>query len=783
MKLRTALLTGVSAVAALGGSTALAQQTAAPTQANQVEEIVVTATKRETNLQNTPIAISAFSQKTLDEQKVKDVTDLARFVPSLAFSQHGDQGSINLTMRGIGNDAAFTEVADPEVAIYIDGIYSPRAQGASVLMYDMDRVEVDRGPQGTLYGRNATVGAINLITAKPTFDGDHGNIEVVGGSYNRFGVKGMLNAPVSDTLSFRLAFITDRHDGYANFQQPPNVPGIVRSAFVTEGKKYYAQDQRSGRFSALWKPNDRFTWNLNVEGYQDTGAPVIDLMQTPRPGQPMWSTLSDTAPQTNRYTFGVRSQMDYALTDKIGVSYIAGAQRTGGSANNDSDAGALPPTGADTPANAFQEDHTVSSQYDAYSHEIQLKSTGKNTVDWILGGYFSHETNKIRFDIDQRNGYRLGTFGWAGSFIQADREIESKAVFGQAVWHLNDRIRLTGGLRYTDDTKKDVGGRNVTFAGCPVGVDPALCQTGIFGAYPGVTAQQLVALLPGYGISDNDVKGDWTKLTYLVRADADITDRVLAYASVGTGFKSGNIEDGGRLAGPESLTNYEVGTKTKLFDGRATLNVAAYYEDFTGYQVNSTLTTRDAQGNITATQLITQNAKGATAYGLEAELNARVTSHDSFQASVSLLHTELEELESIDGRLYNQSDPTKIQELKGNQLPHAPLFSGTFTYEHNFDMPNGGQVTPRFTTHIESRSWLSIFNQGAFDQQKSYTRSDIAVRYDPPGRVWSLEAFVLNVEDNNIRVTADSFGAPNTPVFMSILQPPRTWGVRASAKF
>ncbi|HEY2661756.1 MAG TPA: TonB-dependent receptor plug domain-containing protein, partial [Caulobacteraceae bacterium] len=447
MKLRTALLTGVSTIAALSGSAALAQQAAAPAQSAQVEEIVVTATKRETNLQNTPIAISAFSQKTLSRQQVKDVTDLARFVPSLAFSQHADQGSINLTMRGIGNDAAFTEVADPEVAIYIDGIYSPRAQGASVLMYDMDRVEVDRGPQGTLYGRNATVGAINLITARPEFNGDHGSFSVVGGSYNRLGATGMLNMPVSDTLAFRLAFMTEQHDGYADYQQPPNVPGVEKSAFVTSGKKYYAQDQKSVRGSALWKPNDRFTWNLNAEGYLDTGAPVIDLMQTPRAGQSMWSTLSDTAPETNRYTYGVRSQMDYALTDKIGVSYIAGYQRTGGSANNDSDAGALPPTSATTPGTAFQEDHTVWSQYDAYSHEIQLKSTGKNTVDWILGGYFSHETNKIRFDIDQRNGYRLGTFGWAGSFIQQDREIESKAVFGQAVWHVSDRIRLTGGVR------------------------------------------------------------------------------------------------------------------------------------------------------------------------------------------------------------------------------------------------------------------------------------------------------------------------------------------------
>jgi iron complex outermembrane receptor protein len=119
-----------------------------PTQAdNQVAEIVVTATKRETSLSKTPIAISAFSQDLLNKQQVKDVTGLAQYVPSLHFAQQGDQGAILLTMRGIGNDAAYTEVADPEVAIYVDGIYSPRAQGASALMYDMERVEVLRGPR------------------------------------------------------------------------------------------------------------------------------------------------------------------------------------------------------------------------------------------------------------------------------------------------------------------------------------------------------------------------------------------------------------------------------------------------------------------------------------------------------------------------------------------------------------------------------------------------------------------------------------------------------------
>ena len=771
-----------------------------------IGDIVVTATRRETNLQSTPVAISAFSQATLDKQQVKDVTDLARFVPSLQFNQQGDQSAVLLTLRGIGNDSAYTEVADPEVAIYVDGIYSPRAQGAVVLMYDMERVEVLRGPQGTLFGRNATVGALNLTTAKPKLGAFSGYVEGVAGSYSRLGLRGMINIPITDTLAIRLAAITDRHDGYADYQQPPHITGIDPSAFVTSGKKYYAADQQSGRVSLLWQPSDKFSWNINVEGYKDTGAPVTGLLQTPRPGTKRWSLLADTAPEEDRWSVNVRSTMDYNINDAIQLSYIAGYQKIGGSTAVDADAGTLPPVNDTTPSGAFQENRTVWSRYEFQSHEVQLKSRGEQTVDWILGGYYSHEKNAIRFDIDIRNGYRNGTFNWAGSFIQQDREIDSYAGFGQATWHVNDAIRLTGGARYTQDQKKDVGGRNVTFSGDGCSdVDKApggACTGGIFGAYPGATAEELAALLPGYGISPNDVKGKWHKFTYLARADADLAQGVLGYASISSGFKSGNIQDGGLLTDPETLTNYEIGLKSKLFDNRATFNVAAYYSDFKGYQVNQAVTDRDANGNIISSHLATQNAKGAIAYGIEAELNWAVTNNDRIQASGTFQKTKLDELQSIDARLYNNSDQGKVAELKGNELAHAPRFSATVSYEHDFEMANGGRITPRVTTHYETKSWLSYFNGDknpfvnpndtgtprgiygtSFDRQKSYFRSDASLRYSAPDDRYSIEAFVQNIENKNIRTGAGSFGAPATPVFLSVLQPPRTWGVRARAAF
>ena len=762
---------------------------------NVIQEVVVTATKRATNLQTTPIAITAFSQAQLNENKIRDVTSLAAFVPSLEFAQQGDQSAILLTLRGIGNDSAFTEVADPEVAIYVDGIYSARAQGASVLLYDLDRVEVLRGPQGTLFGRNATVGAVSLVTAKPTFDSFHGNAEIVAGDYNRFGSRFTVNIPISDTLAARLAFISERHDGYIDYQPAPQVAGVNQAVYVTNGPKYYSGDERSGRLSLRWKPDNKFEWNINGELFKDNGNPILQLPQEgfQKAGQPFWSAQIDTAPEQDRYAINIRSQMDYQFNEDYAVSYIAGAGRIGGSTTVDSDAGIQPPTSPTTangvvtsPQGAFDQNETVYSRYDSYSHELQLKSPGHHFIDWIIGGYYTHETNAIRFDVDIRDGYKLGAENFTGSFIQADRSIESKAAFSQATLNATSWLHLTGGLRYTDDTKQDVGGRNVTFGGCPNGVPPAgatqVSCNGLFGRDQSFTAAELVAELPGFSISNNDTKGSWDKLTYLARVDADLTRNLFGYVSVSSGFKSGNIEDGGLLANPETLTNYEVGLKWKLLGGRATLNSAFYYEDFKGFQINQVNNVRDANNNVIASQIVTKNAQGAQAYGLEVELQANLTSQDRVQAAFSFQNTELDHLLDVDQRFFNVADLTHQVDLKGNELPHAPHAFGTISYEHDFPLADGARITPRATVHFESKSYESIFNAGEPDSQSAYTRSDFAVRYQPLGNKWLAEVFVQNLEDAKIR---DSSGgrSPTQPIFTSNYQPPRTYGGRVSVNF
>ncbi|HVJ54737.1 MAG TPA: TonB-dependent receptor [Aliidongia sp.] len=789
----------------VGCGGALAQQatpeapsTTAPTPAatadakgTNVESITVTATKRSSELSKTPVAISAISATALDEAHVQDVEDITHFVPGFEATHQGDHDVITLTLRGIGNDLSKTEQADPEVSIYVDGVYSPRAEGATTLLYDMDRVEVLRGPQGTLWGRNSTGGAVNFVTAKPTLDETYANVEVGGGSYNAFETKGAINLPIDKTFGIRVAFADAQHDGYVSYQSPPNIPGINRNLFVSGGDKYNGQDQRSARFSMLWEPRSNITWNVSYEYYSDKSPPDLFLMQEPRQGQQLFSALVSIPPSQDRGSDSLRSRVDWDINDYLSLSYIAGFQWQHGFEDYDQSGGAVLPTSISTPGSAIQEDRTNFANYFNYSHELNLRSSGTHLIDWITGLYYSHENNNIRFDINQFDGTLQGPAGgFNGSFIQPDEQEESEAVFGQATYHVTDFLRFTGGLRYTRDEKSNNGGVDLGCFGTQANGQPCvtlntndnplLVGYAPFSNFNPQTGQQSFT---------NTGSAQWERLTWLARGEVDITPDLLGYVSIGTGYKSGGLFDGGGRFGPENLTSYEVGAKARLFGGQVTWNNAAYYEDFKGFQFSQPLNVFDASGKQTGTSLFTTNAEGATGYGLESELTARVTPEDTLKLEFALEHTELGNL--ITENTFIQQAAV-FENLKGNQLPHAPAFSGTAGWDHRFDLPNGGEIVTHWDTHIETASYLSVFNFGSFDRQGAYTRSNFNVTYEAPSRnPWSIEAFVQNIEGGNIKTLASTYtnaspvsnGVFTNPIWLAQYLPPRTFGVRLKATF
>jgi iron complex outermembrane receptor protein len=686
-------------------------------------------------------------------------------------------------MRGIGNDSAKTEYADPEEALFIDGIYSPRAEGAAALLFDMDGIEVLRGPQGTLWGRNSTVGAVNMKTAKPVLGDKFGNLEGGIGNYNRQGLRGAFNVPLGETAALRFAFAHEQHDGYVDYQRAPHpsladqqaaytasgttVPfqPLNPNLFVQGGPKYNAQDQTAARISLLWKPTRSLTWNLQYEQFQDRGTPSMNLMQDPRPGEKFWSALIDTAPYVKRDVNSVRSRIDYAINDDLSLSYIAGISRFNGTSDFDQDGGATVPTSFTTGA-TYQEDRTNWSKYRNQSHELQLQSTGTHAVDWILGLYYAAENNGIRFDIPIMNGTQQGTVGWQGSFIQPKETVDSRAAYGQATWNVNDALHLTGGIRYTRDKRENIGGTNNGWANDPtvpaVPVDP--------GSNP---------LAAGSGFSTyqhNDGTYNGNKTTYLGRVNYDVSKDMMVYASVSTGYKSGGLQDGGVPYGQETLTNYEVGTKNTFLGGALRFNNALYYEKFKGFQFSAPITNPDGTHS-----LATSNAEGAKVYGLESEIAAKVTPDDRVQLAFAYTHTELGHLigGSNDYSLPTCSVPgiSKCLDVTGHQLPHAPKVSVTLQYEHAFHLGNA-TLSPRVNVHYESSSWLSVFNLGDGDQQKAYTRTDLGLRY-ASDKDWYADAYVRNATDNKVKTQAqNSFG-----VWQAQYMAPRTFGVNVGTSF
>jgi iron complex outermembrane receptor protein len=774
------------------GAAAHAQSTDTTVSANdngKIPEVFVTATKRSTSLQKTPIAITALNAQTLEDNHVQTLLDVVNLVPGFQATGQGDHGVTTMTLRGIGNDSAKTEYADPEVATFVDGIYSPRPEGATSLLFDLDAIEVLRGPQGTLWGRNSTAGAVNMQTAKPVLGSRAGSFEVGAGDYKRYGMRGAVNVPLGDTTALRIAAVHEQHDGYVDYQAF-NVPSLAdqRAAwkasggadaafqpinpnlFVRNGQKYSAQDQTAVRLSFLWQPSSALRWNIAYERFTDRGTPTMNLMQTPRPGQDFRSALIDTAPSLKRDTDSVRSRLEYQLNPDLQLSYIAGWSKFDGSSTFDQDAGADLPTSFSTGGN-HQENNTVYSHYTNYSHEVELQSLGSRTVDWQLGLYYGAEDNGIRFDIPIMNGTQQGTVGWQGSFIQPKETVKSSAAFGQATWNLSSQLHLTGGVRYTHDKRTNEGGNGYTWnydASVPqVPVNPNIDPT-----------------KPGQGYNPNNPSntGEYNghKWTGLARVGYDIGRSNMVYASVSTGYKSGGLQDGGRPYGDETLTNYEVGSKSSFLGGKLQVNNAIFYEKFRGFQFSSPVTNADGTRG-----LATSNAEGAKIHGLESEITAKITPDDRLMMALTFTpHAKLGKLEggSNDYTLPpcpSTNGTTTCLDVTGHNMPHTPRFSAHLQYQHVFRLGEGSTLAPRISAHYETESTLSVFDLGDPDRQKAYGRADVGLRYTRDK--WWLDLFVRNVSDERIKTSA--FNPGPHAIWLAQYQPPRTWGFNTGIDF
>ena len=741
-------------------------------------DIVVTAQKREESIAKAPIAVSAVDQKNLDRVGATSFDQAVRTIPSLQTTTIG-----NLAIRGIGTNITIRS-ASPAVAFHVDGVYSGTLDVISAPIWDVERVEVLRGPQGTLYGRNATAGVVNVITAKPAKDfqafGD-----VTASNFGGLMFRSVLNVPLTDTLQVRGAAQYQSSNGYQHND-------------LDESGRGGALDKFNGRLAVRWQPISSLTWNISASLISDRGRPTTNepfyyaafplgsgsFVAKPYPHpknhifQPVnYQTVGLNFAQMNRShqdVLNIRSKLEYEISPHASATYIFGYERlrsTGSSATN---------------ANIW----SISDRlYKATSHELDL-SFNWDRVRAVVGAFYFRDNSGndgfLHFaapslttdpDVPPVLAGRFDQGGAGGATKQS-----STGLFGQATFDVTEAFRVTGGLRYNRDTVKQLSAINFV---CPYGstVDyrnPGCATGGTFFVNQPAPSVPLKAF-------DN--------VSWRLSGDLDLTSDVLAYGSVSTGFKSGGISSVTRVSSafddryfsPETNINYEIGVRSKFFGGKASLNVTAFWTNYSDLQVQ-TIELQCPAANPTCQPeqktpaAVFRNAAKARSRGFEVEGTLKLTPSDRLSGFATYLDATFVDFPNapfIFGTSPAQGTSASVlPNVKGNRLPSSPEWTFQFSYSHIFHLGENGTLTPTVSTYYQSTAYTQ-FTNGPQDEIRPFWRSDLIVRYETASSGFFVEGFVNNIE-NATRISASR---ALQGLVLGVRDRPRTYGLRLGARF
>jgi len=718
-------------------------------------DIIVTAQRREENLQKAAIPVSAVTGNTLTEQSVTQATDLTRLVPALQVAPAAALTQIYL--RGVGTFGS-NAFAEQGVAFNLDGVYLSRPAAPAALFYDLERMEVLKGPQGTLYGRNATGGAVNLVTAKPKLGEASGFLTAEYGNYDALKGSAALNVPLGDRAAFRISGQYAKRDGFYNDGYDDEDTQAVRGQL---------------RFDTGGGFNATIMADYGHVGGMGSGGTIMPLLAGKKrlgPSDPrviaeyLSRAPTPPVPQIIARDDGYQDNDYYGAMATVNAD-LGFAQLT------------VIPAWRHTKldfvsyASSFLIDVTEKS--DQMSLEGRLANQS-DRLKWVLGGYyFVEDVTAAQFYNQQSNGTR----------INSQLNTRSFAVFGEATFSLTDTFRVTGGLRYTKDNKQQLTeAHTYPFVG--------------FAPPPAPPLTPIILDLQTDATSDVD----FDKVTWKAGVEYDMGPRSLLYATVSTGFKSGILYSalGENYSKPERLTAYTIGTKNRFFDNTLQLNVEAFYWDYKDQQVSHLAPVLVAPG-IYGPVFKTENAGSATIYGAEAELLWQPTPDDLLSINLQYLHSKYDEMDyqaySVSGAapvvgcaitptsLVGASPTAAIFDVdcSGRPLTNAPRWVLNAGYQHSFDLGGAGKLTAGVDTRVESSRYLSIDFMPEV-KQGSYMMSNARITYETASGQFALTGFVNNLEDE--LVFSNGLQSPaKAGVFYNQLRPPRTYGIRGTVRF
>ncbi len=707
---------------------------ATPTSGPQLQEIVVTAEKRESTAQKTAASLDVISSDTLAKQNIVQIQDLNAVLPSVQLLPFVN--SIQVDIRGVESNFIDPR-ADPAVAVSVNGLFFDRPLPTGFAFLDVSRVEDLNGPQGTLYGRNAVGGALNIVTNQPssTFGG---SVSAEGGNYGENNFTGVLNVPATDTLAVRLAYQRDRRDGYI-------------------GDYYDDINSDVARASVRWRPTDRLTLYGEADYLHQGGHGAAEEAYPCNGAQP-WSL---TVPGTSAYVPG--------RTQPLGCTDFGGGQiALGGRTDTyveayqghvDYDLGwatATSITGfvgthqrwTGLPNAVVDLSDTRSNNYD-YSEELRLaghdQATHAGGLAWQVGAFFFDstgdfvQTTRLAYD----NPILKPAVGAAKTVSYTGLPQSSAAGFAQLTYGITDRLRLTGGIRYTFDRK---------------------------------------------GLQQFDVaklEQDEYHTTYKGGLEYDLGRGKLLYANISSGYVAGGPDGGDPslptptnrapvFVLPETITAYEVGSKNRFLNNRLQLNGDFYFYNFHNVQISEPATPNNATSG---SFLSVENGGALTTYGLELNGQFALTPADHFSASVTLAHG------TYDGSTFADTpagSPITTVIPSGQRIINLPLVTALLGYDHQWRITNGQTLTASVNTKISSSYPLELGEPivAQWDTQSSFTMTDLSLSYAFEDNKYVIRGYVKNVEDTPVNVYGESGGNHVYGILA-----PRTYGGSVTVNF
>jgi len=728
---RVSLLT-LATASILGG---LATQVAAQTGA--LEEVIVTAERRSQSLQDVPISITTFNEALINEGNIISMEDVALRTPNFKMT------AFNITepqlfLRGIGNTND-SSGSDPAVAVFIDDVYLGRPSGASTDLYDLERIEVLRGPQGTLYGRNAAGGAINIYTKKPQQEFE-AKVGLTAGNYSLGNLRAYVNGPLSDTIAGKFTMNVRKRDGFAkNINtgqelEDEDTKSVRGQLLISASESVdvllgfdYADIDTSG--------NNRFLTNLEISDYPGVVTPLYPTYLARSQaandaiGNNPRKSNHDEEQYSNKEILGLQARVDVDLDWAVLTSITAYRE-----SESEWWQALNPQLSARLGGTGLQEvDDGAEQEAEQWSQELRLAGDTDN-LKWVAGlYYFSEEVQRFeRFNTWWDPASHLAVLGDGTADFFQNSENDSFAVFGQFTYNVTEALALTFGARYTDDEKSI---DNDTAAPVP-------------NSSP-VFASGVPLFSPPYSVSASD---SWSETTVRASVDYHFTDDHMVYATYSEGFKSGAFNGTQRypeLAAvpiePELATNYEIGFKTQWMDDRVRINANYFDLDYENLQVwvltNSVLTASNAQ---------------AASDGIEAEV-AFVFS-DNFKLTGSYA--------TLDAKFTEGSNA-------GKDLPRAPETSWSVMADLGFPMANGASLDFLATVSYTDEFHFEVDNDPR-GLQEDVTIWDASATYTAPNEQWDASLWGKNLSDelySTHHIDGSYIGATR------IFAPPRTYGL------